>query len=392
MRNTLQAGCLIVLIPIAACARPAAPPRPVSLLGTSGAASTSRSDLASTVQAMHERVKDRRDARAAVTLADALLRLTRVEGNSGLAIEAERVLVAALTADPESYDARRMLAATYLSQHRFRDALREAQRCQQVRQDDAWIDGVIGDANLELGRYDEAFAALDRMAATKPNAASYARVAYARELGGDLDAAVRFMRMATEATSAQDPESQAWHHAQLGGLLLQIGRNNDARREFNHAAVLFPGHPFATDGLARVAAADGDLGGALALVRKQIASQPSAADYAFAGDLLTRLGRTAEADQHYRLAEAGWRTDTPEPARLARLLADRGATDEAVRVAAAAWAERKDIFTADALAWAYYRSGRVAEASTVMAEALRTGTRDRIIRAHAAEISGAAER
>ena len=202
MRNTLQAGCLIVLIPIAACARPAAPPRPVSLLGTSGAGSTSRSDLASTVQAMHERVKDRRDVRAAVTLADALLRLTRVEGNSGLAIEAERVLIAALTADPESYDARRMLAATYLSQHRFRDALREAQRCQQVRQDDAWIDGVIGDANLELGRYDEAFAAFDRMAATKPNAASYARVAYARELGGDLDAAVRFMRMATERACA----------------------------------------------------------------------------------------------------------------------------------------------------------------------------------------------
>jgi len=230
------------------------------------------------------------------------------------------------------------------------------------------------------------------MAATKPNAASYARVAYARELGGDLDAAVRFMRMATEATSAHDPESQAWHHAQLGGLLLQIGRNSDARREFNHAAALFPDHPFATDGLARVAAAEGDLSGALALVRKRLASQPAAADYAFAGDLLTRLGKTVEADQHYRLAEAGWRTDTPEPARLARLLADRGATGEAVRVAETAWGDRKDIYTADALAWAYYRSGRVSDASRVITEALRTGTRDRIIRAHAAEIARAAER
>ena len=342
---------------------------------------------------MRERVvKDRRDVRAAVTLAEALLRLTRVDGNAGLALEAERVLIAALTADPESYDARRMLAATYLSQHRFRDALREAQRCQQVRQDDAWIYGVVGDATIELGRYDEAFAAFDRMAATKPDAASYARVAYARELGGDLDAAVRFMRMATEATSAQDPESQAWHHAQLGGLLLQIGRNREARREFNHAAALFPDHPFATDGLARVAAADGDLAGALTLIEKRLATQPNAADYAFAGDLLTRLGKTVEADRHYRLAEAGWRTDTPEPARLARLLADRGATDEAIRIAESAWAERKDIYTADALAWAYYRSGRVADASGMMTEALRTGTRDQIIRSHASEIARAAER
>ena len=39
-----------------------------------------------------------------------------------------------------------------------------------MRPDDVWNDGVIGDAAIELGRYDEAFAAFDRMASLKPTA------------------------------------------------------------------------------------------------------------------------------------------------------------------------------------------------------------------------------
>ena len=53
-----------------------------------------------------------------------------------------------------------------------------------------------------------------------PSAAAYARVSYAREISGDLDGALRLMQMALDATSAHDPESQAWHHAQVGDLHL----------------------------------------------------------------------------------------------------------------------------------------------------------------------------
>ena len=45
--------------------------------------------------------------------------------------------------------------------------------------------GVIGDAQIELGRYHAAFATFERMVSLKPNLASYARIAYARELSGD---------------------------------------------------------------------------------------------------------------------------------------------------------------------------------------------------------------
>jgi len=45
--------------------------------------------------------------------------------------------------------------------------------------------GVVGDAQIELGRYPAAFESFDRMVALKPSLASYARIAYARELNGD---------------------------------------------------------------------------------------------------------------------------------------------------------------------------------------------------------------
>jgi len=366
--------------------------RVAPLLGTSTAPSTSRAGLAVTIDAMQARLnRDPLDADAAVTLAEALLRSARVTSNAGLANRAEDALNRILAHTPDRYDARRMLAAVYLSEHRFRDAIREAGRCQLLQQNDAWIDGVLGDAHVELGEYEQAFDAFDRMNARKPTAASYARASYARELQGDREGAIHLMRLSTEATPASDPESQAWHHAQLGYLLLDAGRLSDADREFRHAAYLFPDHPFAIDGLARTAAAAGNYNAALLLVTPRLASAPAAADFAFAGDLLTLLGRTSEAERHYRLAEAGWRSDTPEPTRLARFLAERGrGLEEARRLATATWAERHDIFTADAVAWAAHRLGDRATAEEFIARALRTGTHDRVIAYHAAAIAHAA--
>ena len=62
---------------------------------------------------------------------------------------------------------------------------------------------------------------------------------------------------------------------------------------------------------------------------------------------------------------------------------------KAVSLAEKTSSERHDIFTEDALAWAYFKAGRVDEARKALALALRTGTVDRDIRAHAAAIAAA---
>jgi tetratricopeptide (TPR) repeat protein len=156
---------------------------------------------------------------------------------------------------------------------------------------------------------------------------------------------------------------------------------------------LFPGHPLVGSGLAQVDMSAGRPGDALARLTKTLETAPAAADFALAGDAYAQLGRAHEAERSYKLAEAMWASDTPEPAQLARFLATRGwRLADAVRLGEEAFATRQDIYTADALAWAYFKQGRLEEAHTAMTRALSTGSRDPELRRHADEISAARKR
>ena len=98
---------------------------------------------------------------------------------------------------------------------------------------------------------------------------------------------------------------------------------------------------------------------------------------------------TLRAERQYAAAEAGWRA-AREPKQLARFLADHDRRiAEAVTIAESAAALRRDIFTDDALAWAYFKAGRIGEAKIAIGRALRTGSKDPAIRAHAAAIRAA---
>jgi tetratricopeptide (TPR) repeat protein len=358
---------------------------------TAAASVTSREGLQLTIQDMERRLREHPDdSNAAVSLADALLRQARVSGTAGSALRAERALKQILHDDPQTYDARRMLGAVYLSQHRFREAIREAERASAERPTDDWNYGVMGDGHLELGEYEQAFSAFQKMMDLRPTAGAYARAAYALELRGRLDAALEAMHLSTDATPPADRESIAWHHAQLGDLYRQLGRPEDAALEYAWADHSFPDHPFAARGMAELLEARGDLAGAATKVEALMTRSPSPDLAAKLGDLYTALGRVADAARAYALAEAGWRFDAPHPALLARFLADHGQKlQEAVALAERTAGDRHDIFTEDALAWCYFKSGRLNDAAAAIARAQRTGTHDRTILSHAAAIKAA---
>jgi tetratricopeptide (TPR) repeat protein len=357
-------------------------------LGVAGAPLSTRQGLAQRITDMESRFLARPDdVRAAVLLADALIRQTRVTGNAGHTQRAERVLQDALREDPGNYDALRMQGSLYLSQHRFAEALVVAEKCRALRPEDAVNYGVLGDAHLELGDYDAAFDAFDRMMQLRPGAASYARVAYARELQGNLAGALQAMQLAADASEGGDVEAIAWYHAQVGELYLKMDRPGEAVREFSTASHAFPGHPFAVTGYAKALDAMGKESEARALLEDLVTKAPTPDVHARLGDLFAAEGRVRDAERQYSLAEAAWRSDAPEPRNLARFLAERGwKIDEAVAIAEDAAKSRHDIFTEDALAWAYFKAGRIEDARRAIRLALRTGTRDRDIRRHAEAI------
>lgn len=364
-------------------------------VGMPGAPSTSAEGLQRRMGEMEKRLATRPDDRAAaVLLAEALLRQARVAGDSRLAGRAQTLLTGVLKDAPGNYDALRLLSACHLSQHRFRDALEVARRARNLRPNDAWNYGVIGDALVELGDYEEAFKSFDTMMSLRPSAAAYARVAYARELQGNLPGALHAMEMAREATTAHDPEAQAWYSAQVGELYLRMGKFEDADREYQRAAFIFPDHPFAMLGRGKVAQARGKRQESLSIYLAQLKRAPTLELAGRIGDIYVQDGNPIEAERYYQLAEdiAGPRIAQTE-ANLALFLAERNRKlSRAVEVAETVAATRHDIFTEDALAWAYFRTGRLDEALSASRRALRTGTRDERILAHAAEIRAAVSR
>lgn len=361
------------------------------LVAPQRAATTSREGLQETIDRMERRLQEQpTDAAAAVWLADALLRQARVTGNSGLAVRAEDALNVVLRADPAGYDARRMLGAVYLSQHRFREAIDQAARARDQRPDDDWNYGVMGDGHLELGEYDKAFVAFQRMMDLRPTAGAYARAAYAMELRGNLGGAIEAMKLSTDATLPTDQESIAWHHAQLGDLYRKAGRASDAALEYAWADHSFPEHPFAARGMAELMEEAGDLADAARRYEILMARTPTPDVAERLGDVYSALGREADAARAYALAEAGWRFDAPHPAMLARFLADHDRSlPEALALAESEARVRHDIFTEDALAWCYFKNGRLDEAASAIQRAQRTGTKDRSLLKHAAAIEEA---
>jgi tetratricopeptide (TPR) repeat protein len=320
------------------------------------------------------------DEHSYVLLGLAYQQRARETGDPSYYPKSEGVLRRALALDSKDYLAVGGLGSLALSRHRFRDALALGEQARQLNPYSARAYGVIGDADVELGRYAQAFAAFDRMNKLRPSLSSYARVSYGRELIGHTAPAIRAMRLAVDAaTGAAEPT--AWTHVQLGKLYWSHGRLALAEREYRLALAVFPGYAYGLDALAQVLAAKGAYREAIALERRAVDSIPLPQYVAALGDLYRVTSRPALARRQYALIGAierllranGVKTDL----EIALFQIDHGiAIRRALARARLAHAERPSIDGDDVLAWALARNGRCADALGWSRRALRLGTQD----------------
>jgi tetratricopeptide (TPR) repeat protein len=304
----------------------------------------------------------------------------RETGDAAYVSRSDRALRQAVKLEPEDFEALTGLGGVALTQHRFRDALALAHRALAVAPGTAAPQGVLGDALLELGRYDAAFAAFDRMAALKPNTSSYARVSYARELRGDVAGAIDAMELALDAAAGR-PEAYAWTSVELGKLHWSVGRAARAASFYRLALAARPGYAPALDALARFEAARGRLGRAVALQRRAVEAVPLLGYVGQLGDLLAATGRTQEARQQYGLVAAIEKIQAAYGSRIdlesALYRTDRGIRlPETLELARLAHVRRPSVAGDDVLAWALARNGHCGEARRWSQRSLRLGTRD----------------
>jgi pentatricopeptide repeat protein len=277
-----------------------------------------------------------------------------------------------------------------LARHAFADALETGRRAVALAPELGAAHGVVVDALVELGRYDEAVGALQEMIELGEDLPSLARVSYLRELHGDLAGALQAMERAAAAGSTA-AEGEAFVITLVGDLAAQLGDRERASAAYDRAQRLVPGYAPAWAGQGRLAVAAGDLDSAVAAVAAAADVLPLPEYVVALGEAREAAGDEPGAADAYALARveadllraSGVVVDL----ELAVFEADHGDPARAVRLAEAAYADRRTVHTADALAWALHRAGRTSEAAPYVAEALRLGTRRATFRYHAGMIA-----
>jgi tetratricopeptide (TPR) repeat protein len=353
------------------------------------------STTASRIEQLQQRLRaDPADSAAGIELSAAYLQRARETGDPAYYPRAEAVLSELLRRDPGNAEAMAWTGALKVAQHDFAAGLDWGRRALAAAPELLAAYPVVIDASVELGRYDDAVAAADEFVLLKPDLRSYARIAYLRELYGLQDGAREALRLALD-TAREGTEPAAWTRVQLGNLYFSGGQLDAARAEYERTLRALPDYAPALAGLARVAAAEGDMERAADLLLRATAAVPLPEYVILLGDVYAAGGDQVRAGEQYELvramaqlqAAAGVNVDL----ELALFEADHpdGAktTGQLVADARSVVTQRPSIYARDALAWALYRDGQPDAAWDEMQRALALGTRDALLYFHAGTIA-----
>ena len=274
------------------------------------------------------------------------------------------------------------------SQHRFSEAEALA-RLLVTKRGLAFDYGLLGDILADVGRVDEAAVAYQTMIDLKPDPQGYARVAHIRWIKGDLAGAVEAMQVAADGASPHDAESAAWMNTQLARYFWQSGKSNEAHGALNIALSFQTNYAPGLLLRGRMLLGAAKAEDAIPLLRQAAQINPLP-EYHWA---LAEALRAAHIEDEAVPVEMQIVSKGPvtDPRTCSLYLATRRTNSElAVRLARRELAERADVFTHDALAWALASAGKFDEAQSHLRLALAQGTEDARLCFHATIITAQA--
>ncbi|MFG3409644.1 tetratricopeptide repeat protein [Streptomyces sp. NPDC048142] len=250
---------------------------------------------------------------------------------------------------------------------------------------------VLADAEIQLGNYPQARAAVQRMLDIAPATAAYSRAAYDLETDGrPEDAAIALQRA---LDSAVTPDERGFVEARLGDLAWSLGRVDQAERHYRRALAAVPDHPYGQAGIARVTAARGHAGKALELYARLVGRTPMPQFLLESLELRRATGNSSRpgseraalsAQVQMARADGG-----PVDPHLILYAADHGDPKVAVELGRRAWRHARSVIVADALGWALHRTGQDTEALAHARRAAATGWKNALFLHHLGTIEQA---
>ncbi|MEH0443028.1 hypothetical protein QA811_04960 [Streptomyces sp. B21-102] len=339
-------------------------------------------DLDASITALQAHLRAQpRDFGGWATLGLAYVEQARTKGDPSRYPQAEQALKRSLALRADNDQALAGRAALAAARHDFAGALAFADRTlKQNPYNERALSSRI-DALVELGRYDDADAAVRTADRRRPGVPVFTRYAYVHELRGDVTTARRVLERALAASSS--PGDIAYVAAQLGQLAWNQGDYATALTHYARALAADENYLPALEGRARAQAASGHQAEAVKGLELIVARYPLPGPLVELGELYEARGGAqdaAKAADQYALVDA-WTAIARANGVNADLdtalaAADHGDRATALRAARDDWSRRHTVHTADALAWALHVNGKDAEALPYARQATATGYRN----------------
>ncbi len=338
--------------------------------------------------------KNPSDTKARLQIAGIYLAEARITGEHPYYYPAiEKILNGVLSIDPANFEATVFTSSVKMSQHKFAEGKALAEKAKQLNPDNAYPYGILVDANVELGNYEEAIANSDKMQVLKPSLESYSRASYLREIYGDYAGAIEAMKLAVTA-GLPGSEPQCWSRNTLAQLYLNIGQTEKAEAEYKTILAIRPSYAFALAGLARIAHNRKDYTTALSLLDSAAAIMPEFSFHEQMGDIYAETGLKEKAEKKYAEVLAMLNEDAVSghsvSLEMSKLLIKMGKTSEAKKYALQEYNARpSNIEVNKELAWIAYQEKDMKKAAAYLQTAMRTNSKDPELLRRAAEINRA---
>lgn len=352
------------------------------------------STTAKAVTSAIAKVKEKPDLPTAwVNLGDALAQLLRETENAKFYDSAELAYQRALKLDPRSVDAMSGMAWVTGGQHLFDQSVAWAKRALVIDPRHAPSHGIVGDAALELGDYEQAFDEYQKMMDLRPDLSSWSRGSYLLWLTGDHRKGVWLMEKAIKS-GAPFAENTAWCRAKLALMLFHEGAYLPAAQVLQPALEKGTRNAHVLLAAGRVAAAQGDVEGAMSYYERVLKGGPNHEALASLGDLHAARGEKEKAEEFYQKVEALHATHLATGLHDHMLMAKFYADHDRNLIEALRLAEQRkltrNVLEADVLAWTYFKNDDLPRAREAMKRALRQQTPDAEMHYHAGMIAAAA--